>query len=114
MSAEAVESSEPRTFKEASPREVRAALVPEEQSDFDREWRAVMSEATEALELADVFRILDSWRRRAMITTHLGHNGYRRMLARAEERLRTGEAPADSVPLDEIKELIAERVSLRV
>lgn len=111
MSAEAVEPPEPRTFKDASPREVRAALVPEEQPDFDHQWHKAMAEADETLELADMFRVLDSWRRRAMITTHLGHNGYRRMLARAEERLRTGKAPADSVPLDEIKELIAERLS---
>jgi hypothetical protein len=110
MSAEAVEPSEPRTFKDASPREVKAALVPEERTDFDRQWRTALSDAGETLELADMFRVLDSWRRRAMITTQLGHHGYRTMLARAEERLRTGEAPADSVPLDEIKELIAERL----
>ena len=46
-----------------------------------------------------------------MITTHLGPHGYRRMLARAEDILRTGEPPADSVPLDEIKELIAEQLA---
>jgi len=110
MSAEAVEPPRPRNFKDASPREVRAALVPEEQPDFDRQWRNALSEAADSLDLADTMRILDSWRRRAWITTQLGHNGYRQMLARAEERLRTGEAPPDSVPLDEIKELIAERL----
>lgn len=110
MSAEAVEPPESRTFKDASPREVRAALVPEEQSDFDRQWRAALDEAAETLELADLFGVLDSWRRRAMITAHLGHHGYRKMLARAEETLRTGEPPADSASLDEIKALIEERL----
>src|SRR5689334_5403020 len=92
MSAEPIEPSPPRSFRDASPREVRAALVPEEQADFDQQWRTAMIEATESLDLADVSRILDSWRRRAAITTHLGHHSYRQMLARAERTLRTGES----------------------
>ncbi len=110
VAAEAVESPQPRNFHDASPREVRAAIVPEEQPDFDRQWEHALAEAAESFDLTGVFCVLDSWRRRATITTHLGHHGYRQMLARAEERLRTGEAPADSVPLDEIKALIAERL----
>lgn len=110
MAAELVEPPERRSFNDASPREVRAALVPEEQPDFDRQWRTALREAADTLELTDMLRVLDSWRRRATITTHLGHNGYRDLLARAEERLRTGEAPPDSVPLEEIKALIAERL----
>lgn len=110
MSAEAVVPPESRTFHDASPREVRAALIPEEQADFDRQWRRTMAEATEKLELGGVYTVLASWRRRAMITTHLGHSGYRDLLARAEDRLRTGEPPSDSVPLDEIKALMNERL----
>jgi hypothetical protein len=110
MAAEAVDPRPARNFKDASPQEVRAALVPEEQSDFDQQWRRALAEAADSLDLTGVFRVLDSWRRRATTTAHLGHNGYRAMLARAEERLRTGELPADSVPLDEIRALIAERL----
>lgn len=99
------------SFRDASPREVRAALIPEEQPDFDRQWRRTLREATDPLDRAEAHRVLDSWRRRAMITTHLGPLGYRNMLARAEETLRAGEPPADSVPLDEIKQLIAERLA---
>lgn len=111
MSAEPMEPPGARSFKDASPWEIRAALVPEEQPDFDRQWRKALTEAADSLDLADVFHVLDSWRRRAMTTTHLGHSGYRNMLARAKERLRTGTPPADSVPLSEIKELIAERLA---
>ncbi|GAB1508943.1 DUF6247 family protein [Actinophytocola sp. KF-1] len=111
MSAQPVEPPRATSFKDASPLEIRAALIPEEQPDFDRQWRKAMIEAADSLDLADVHRVLDSWRRRAMITTHLGPHGYRRMLARAEDILRTGEPPADSVSLDEIKELIAERLA---
>jgi hypothetical protein len=110
MAAEPVEPPQSFDFREASPREVRAAIVPEEQPDFDRQWRTALDDAAESLDLAAVFRVLDSWRRRATITTYLGHSGYRQMMTRAEERLRTGEAPPDSVPLDEIKALIEERL----
>jgi hypothetical protein len=110
MAAEAVEPPRARSFKDASPREVRAALVPEEQPDFDQQWRKALADAADSLELTEVTKVLDSWQRRATITTHLGHDGYRRMLARAERILRTGEPEPGSVPLEEIKELIAERL----
>ena len=60
-------------------------------------------------DLASVHRALESWRRIAWLTQANGPDGYRRMLARAECTLRTGELPPDSVPLDQIKALIAER-----
>jgi hypothetical protein len=108
----AAEAEQPRAtnFSDASPQEVRAALVPEEQPDFDRQWRNALSNAAESLDLTDVHKTLDSWRRRAWITSHLGPDGYRRMLARAERILRTGEPEPGSVPLEDIKALIAERL----
>ena len=102
MAADA-EPPRARNFKDASPREVRAALAPEEQPDFDRQWRKALTEAADSLDLTDVHRVLDSWRRRAMITTHLDHDGYRRMLARAEHILRTGERMPGAVPWSELK-----------
>jgi len=110
MAAEAVEPPRTRNFKDASPGEVKAALVPEERSDFDEQWRKALADAADSLDLTEVHEVLNSWRRRATITTHLGHDGYRQMLARAERILRTGEPEPGSVPLDEIKELIAERL----
>jgi Family of unknown function (DUF6247) len=110
MSAEAVEPPRPRNFKDASPREVMAALVPEERPDFERQWRRALDEATDSFDLTGVYETLDSWRRRATITNYLGHNGYREMLARADRILRTGEPEPDSVPLEEIKALLAERL----
>lgn len=103
MSAEPVGSSRSFDFREASPKEVRASLVPEEQSDFDRQWRTALNEAAESLDLAGVFRVLDSWRRRAAVTTYLGHGGYRQMLARAELASRTGEPPPGSVSWSDLK-----------
>jgi hypothetical protein len=103
MSAEAVEPSRPSNFRDASPREIRAALIPEEQPDFDRQWRSTMAETTETLELGQMHSFLESWRRRATITTSLGHSGYRRMLTQAENTLRTGEPSPGSVPWSQLK-----------
>lgn len=97
-------------FADASPAQVRAALIPEDAAEFDRQWRTVMATATETLDLTGVHRALESWRRIAWLTQANGPDGYRRMLARAERTLRTGELPTDSVPVDQIKSLIAERL----
>ncbi|MDQ3989158.1 MAG: DUF6247 family protein [Actinomycetota bacterium] len=114
MTAAAATGPEPPAggppFTDASPAQVRAALIPEDVVEFDRQWSAVMATATETLDLASVHRTLESWRRIAWLTQANGPDGYRRLLARAERTLRTGELPLDSVPLDQIKTLIAERL----
>ncbi len=97
-------------FADASPAQVRSALIPEDVAEFDRQWRTVMAKATETLDLVDVLRTLESWRRVAWLTTASGPDGYRRMLARAEHSLRTGELPPGTVPLDQVKALIAQRL----
>ena len=43
-----------RLFVDASPAEVRAALIPEEAAEFDQQWREVMARATETLDLSEV------------------------------------------------------------
>lgn len=105
-----VERPRPRNFKDASPREVRAALVPEEQADFDQQWREALNNAADSLDLTELYDVLDSWRRRATTTNYLGHDGYRKLLARAERILRTGEPEPGSVPLEDVKALIVERL----
>jgi len=97
-------------FADASPAQVRAALTPEDAADFDREWRGAMVAATESLDLSGVHRTLESWRRIAWLTSARGPDAYRRLLARAQERSRTGEREPGSVSLDQVKALIAERL----
>jgi Family of unknown function (DUF6247) len=97
-------------FADASPAQVRAALIPEDIAEFDRQWNAVVATATETLDLSGVHRTLQSWRRIAWLTTANGPDGYRRMLARADRTLRTGELPRDNVPLDQVKALLTERL----
>jgi hypothetical protein len=51
------------SFSDATPAEVRAALIPEEAAEFDQQWREVMAGATETLDLSEALATLESWRR---------------------------------------------------
>jgi hypothetical protein len=72
-------------------RAIRDALLPEEIGDFDREFRQVMSEATESLDLTGVLAFTRRWRRVAASSRDA--DAHRRMLAQADA-LNAGEATA--------------------
>jgi hypothetical protein len=91
-----------QSFTDASPAEVRAALIPEEAVEFERQWRAAMAKATETLDLAEVFATLDSWRRVARLTAAAGADAHRAMYRRAAAHL-TGESASVGEPLAETK-----------
>ena len=107
MTAAAAHMPEPGSgrppFADASPARVRAALIPEDIAEFDRQWRAVMATATESLDLSEVYRTLESWRRVAWLTSARGHDGYRRLLADAEHRTGTGERSPGAISWDELR-----------
>jgi len=44
---------------QASPREIRAGLLPEEAPAFDRAWRAALTEAADTLDMTRVFDTLN-------------------------------------------------------
>jgi len=90
-------------FADASPARVRAALIPEEAAEFDRQWAEVMARATRELDLTEVLETLEAWRRVAWITTANGPERHRSMLASAEERMRTGERHVGAVPWEQLK-----------
>lgn len=98
-----------RPFADATPAQVRAALLADEVEVFDREWRAALSEAAETHDLTGVFETLDSWRLIAW-STQADPAAHRRMLRTAEKAL-AGE-PVPTVPAGEIKALIRERLGL--
>jgi hypothetical protein len=89
-------------FADSSPAEVRAALIPEEAAEFDRQWREVMAKATQALDLTEVLETLESWRRIACLTAANGPDAHRRMYRRAAARLTGENIPADE-PLSRTK-----------
>jgi Family of unknown function (DUF6247) len=91
-----------QSFADASPAEVRAALIPEEAAEFDLAWRAVMATATETLDPTEVFATLDSWRRVARLTAAAGAQAHRAMYHRVASALTGEPVPADE-PLTEVK-----------
>ena len=82
-------------FVDASPAQVRAALIPEEAAEFDHQWREVMARATDTLDLTEVLAVLESWRRVARLTTANGPDAHRRMYRRAATKLDTDDIPDD-------------------
>jgi hypothetical protein len=95
------------SFSDASPAEVRAALIPEEAAEFDLQWRALMAKATETLDLSEVLETLESWRRVARLTAANGAEAHRNMYRRAATKL-TGE----DIPVDESLPRIKARLGL--
>ena len=84
-------------FADASPVEIRAALLAEDQPEFDRQWREALTVAAEALSLDEVHDALGSWRRVAWLVSEHGHDGYRRMMAKPRRRCAPDKAhPAAS------------------
>lgn len=92
----------PRPFADATPAQVRAALISEEAVEFDRQWRAAMAAATESLDLTGVLALLESWRKIAWLTASAGPEAHRRMYRRAASSLTGREVPADE-PLRDTK-----------
>lgn len=80
-------------FANASPGEIRAALLPEERPDFDREYRRALEVAAESLTLNELHETLECWRRVAWMTRS-DPAAHRRMLRTAAERLTGEEIPA--------------------
>lgn len=63
-------------------RSIRDALLPEEVGDFDREFRQVMLDATETLDLTELLAFTRRWRRIAR--SSLDARAHRRMLEQAD------------------------------
>jgi uncharacterized phage protein gp47/JayE len=73
-----------RSVSPSTPREIRAALIGEEVAHFDREYRQVMADAAESLDLSDVVSMLRRWRRVAW-STRDDPDAHRHMLTSVEE-----------------------------
>jgi Family of unknown function (DUF6247) len=91
------------SFVDATPAQIRDALTPEDVAEFDRQWREVMNQATDRLNLSEVHEVLESWRRIAWLTVVRDPQGSQRTMAAAEQRLHTGERGAGSVPWHQLK-----------
>lgn len=92
-----------RPFADATPAQIGDALGDEEAAEFARQWRDALDRAKDRLDLSEVHEVLEAWRRIAWLTCELGPQGYRHMLAGAEERARAGERPAGSLPWSRLR-----------
>ena len=96
----AASGAEPSPADQLTPHAIRAQLLPEEAGDFDREYRSVMAEATETLDLTSVLAMLHRWERVARLTAH-DPQAHRWML-RTAAALNAGE-DVPMVPWDQVK-----------
>lgn len=105
VTAAAADPAGPRRspFTGASPARIREALTEEDAAAFDRQWRTLMGQATERLDLTEVNEALEAWRHVAWVTSVHGPVAYRQTLASAETRLQTGERAPGAVPWHQLK-----------
>lgn len=88
----------------ADPVSIRERLSPQLVAEFDTEWRLVLDEAKESKDLTGVHSLLNKWRHIA-VQEMREPGSYYRVLAKAEQILRTGTNP-DALPHDEAEALV--------
>ena len=80
----------------AAPAAIRDALLPEDRAEFDTAYQRALANARDELDLTDLFRCLEHWRRLALLQREPDRFGS--IVRRAAERL-TGEPVPDDEPL---------------
>lgn len=85
-----------------SPRAIRAALPPEDQGAFDREYREALDKAKETYDLAPVQRVVDAWWGTAVLKADPDeYEETIRAAERAMAYLERGETPPGAVRWDD-------------
>lgn len=90
------------------PQAIRACLAPELASEFDRDWDIVLEQAKQSHDLAGVHDLLAKWRHTAYMEMR-DPGSHNRLLAKAEQILRTGRNP-DAAPVEDMQALIRQRL----
>ena len=80
----------------ASPQAIRTHLLPEDRPDFDADYERALTAARDSLDLTDLFKTLEQWRRRALLQSD--PTDFQRVARRAAELL-TGEPSPEDEPL---------------
>lgn len=84
----------------ASPAAIRDALLPDDRTTFDEAYRSALTAARDSLDLTDLFRCLEQWRRAAILQRD--PQRFASVVRRAAERL-TGAPVPDGEPLEETR-----------
>lgn len=80
----------------ASPRAIRSALLPEDQTAFDTAYAAALAQARVSLDLTALFEMLERWRRVALLQQDPARF---QAVARRAAELLTGAPCPDDEPL---------------
>jgi hypothetical protein len=97
-------------YANASPAELREAILTEDVESFDEQFQAALDAAAQTRRLDKLEAFLEQWRRIARSANHRGHDHWREVLARADHTLRTGEVPPGAASEEEMADLIAARL----
>ncbi len=92
----------------SDPQAIRAALPPGLAAEFDREWELVLERAKQSMDLSGVPELVGKWRH-TVYQERREPGSYERMLARAEQILRTGHNP-DAGSFEDMQALIRARL----
>ena len=77
----------------AAPAAIRAAVLPEDRERFDVAFEEALAHARDSLDLTELFKTLEHWRRMALLQSNPAD--FRRVVRRAAEALTGAEIPAD-------------------
>jgi hypothetical protein len=77
----------------AAPAVIRSALLPEDQAQFDTSYQRALVTAREDMDLTELFRCLEHWRRVALLQRDPAR--FASIVRRAAERLTGEPVPAD-------------------
>lgn len=98
-------------FADASPAQLREAILPEDVPEFDRHYQRALDVARTTLRLDELEKFLELWRRVAWSTNANGHDRWRAVLAEAQRRLAGGPPPPGMVPMEEMEARIQARLA---
>ncbi len=96
-------------YADASPAELRDAILPADQDAFDDSDRRALEAAAQTLHLDELEAFLDHWRRIDRAVAGEGTEAWRALLAKADRLLTTGQLPVGTVSADEIREKLRVR-----
>jgi|ERR1051326_5589467 len=90
------------------PQGIRACLTSALAAEFDNEWDIVLERAKQSKDLAGVHDLLNKWRHTAYLEMR-NPGAHYRLLAKAEQIMRTGDNP-DAASFEDMQALIQQRL----
>ncbi|MGH3931973.1 MAG: DUF6247 family protein [Pseudonocardiaceae bacterium] len=100
-------------FADASPAELREAILPEDVERFDASLQRATDAVVETLSLDPVWEFLEHWRRIARVVNHNGHDHWRGVMARADYINQHGHPPpgTKTYSADESRAMVQRRLA---